>query len=99
MKTAGREQIGASVFIEQKGPNWRIVDGAGLVCVVRGRSVALEMATRCQRRLDDKPAPVPVISPAKPEGYPMGTEESKAKYQIRETKVDGRNIRQQPSQR
>ena len=64
-----REQIGSSVFIEQKGPNWRIVDGAGLVCVVRGRSQALEMATRHQRHQDEKlihntPAPVPAPAPA-----------------------------------
>ena len=45
-----RESVGDTFAIEPRGINWAVLNGTDLVCIVRGRSPAFEMATRLQRK-------------------------------------------------
>ena len=50
----GWKQIGTSFSIEPRGRNWAVLNGTDLVCIVRGRDTAYDMATRCQRQQDER---------------------------------------------
>lgn len=57
--TGTREYVGDTFAIEPRGINWAVINGTDLVCIVRGRAPAFEMATRLQRK-----ATYPVMAPA-----------------------------------
>ena len=89
-----KQQISASVSIEQRGQCWRVLDGHEVIVIVRGRNAAYEAATRLQRQKKDQRAVYDVdpkvtgqcgggvIPPASPGKYPALTEESTPKYYV-----------------
>jgi len=98
--TAGsRYQVGASFSIELHGINWAVLDGEEVICMVRGRSEALRIATKQQRQFDEQKKTVysapgaPQTQkagggqkpPVKPAAYPAHTDESGVKYHIEKT--------------
>ena len=89
-----KQQISASVSIEQRGQCWWVLDGNTVVVIVRGRNEAYATATKLQRQKKDQRAAYDVgpkvtgqcgggvIPPATPGKYPALTEEPTPKYYV-----------------